>query len=70
MRIPRTALCLIALCLPIGLQAQQATALVIPRIEAAMQADGKMDEPFWQQAAVQDLPYEIGPGDNIPAHFL
>jgi hypothetical protein len=32
-----------------------------------MQADGKLDEPFWQQAAVMDLPYEISPGDNIPA---
>ena len=67
MRIMRLALGLLALTLPIGLQAQQTPALAIPHIEAEMKADGKLDEPFWQQAAILELPYEIDPGDNIPA---
>ena len=61
------ALCLLALTSPVCLQAQQSKALAIPRIEGPMKADGRLDEPFWQQAAVTELPYEVSPGDNIPA---
>lgn len=67
MKKPIIAPILLALAISPGLQAQQAPALAIPRIEGAMQADGRLDEPFWQQAAVMDLPYEISPGNNIPA---
>lgn len=61
------ALCLLALTLPMGLSAQTSNALAIPRIEGPMNADGRLDEPFWKQAATLELPYEISPGDNIPA---
>ena len=45
-------LSLLALTVPGLLAAQESPALSIPRIEGAMKADGKLDEPFWQQAAV------------------
>lgn len=70
MRLQHSVPWLFALYMPFGLQAQQtpqAPPLSVPRIEADMKADGKLDEPFWQQAAVMDLPYEVSPGDNIPA---
>lgn len=58
---------LFAITLSTGLEAVDSKAMVIPRIEAEMKPDGKLDESFWQQAAVMELPYEISPGDNIPA---
>ena len=61
------ALNLLALAVPGLLAAQNSPALTIPRIEGTMKADGKLDEPFWQQAAVTTMPYEIGPGENTPA---
>ena len=61
------ALNLLAMAIPGMLAAQDSPALTIPRIEGAMKADGKLDEPFWQQAAVSGMPYEIGPGENTPA---
>ena len=67
MRYLYSVLCLLALTLPVCLQAQQSKALAIPRIEGPMKADGKLDEPFWQQAAITELSYEVSPGDNIPA---
>jgi hypothetical protein len=65
-KIPLT-LTLLALSLSGALAAQDSPALTIPRIEGAMKADGKLDEPFWQQAAVTGMPFEIGPGENTPA---
>jgi hypothetical protein len=41
--------------------------LDIPRVEGAIEIDGRLDEPFWQQAARSELAYEINPGENIPA---
>lgn len=67
MNKPSIASILLALAVSPGLQAQQMPAMAVPRIEAPMQVDGKLDEPFWQQAAVMELPYEISPGNNIPA---
>lgn len=57
----------LALAIPSALCAQSASPLTIPHITGEMKADGKLDEPFWQQAAVTELSFEIGPGENLPA---
>ena len=42
-------------------------AQAIPRIEAKIAVDGKLDEAAWQQALLLELPFETDPGENIPA---
>lgn len=61
------ALCALALAIPSMLYAQTADPLSIPHIPGEMHVDGKLDEPFWQQAAMTELPFEVGPGENLPA---
>jgi hypothetical protein len=39
----------------------------IPRTEAPIKVDARLDEPAWQNAARIDLQYETRPGENIPA---
>ncbi len=47
---------------------QAKTPLRIPRVhEAALKADGVMDEPFWAEALVVPADIEVRPGENIPA---
>ena len=58
---------LLALAIPGALMAQEKTNLDIPRVSGEMKADGKLDEPFWQQAANTTLAFEVSPGENIPA---
>ena len=58
---------LIALALSGTVLAKEKTNLDIPRVSGEMKADGKLDEPFWQQAATTSLDYEVSPGENIPA---
>lgn len=58
---------LLASAIPGTLQAQTGQSLAIPRIEAPMKADGRLDEPFWKQAAASELPFETDPGENLPA---
>jgi hypothetical protein len=55
------------LLFPFAIHAQSVEPLKIPHIPADMVADGVLDEPFWQQAAVTELVYETNPGENIPA---
>jgi len=43
------------------------TEYSIPRTEAPIKVDAKLDEPAWQDAARIDLQYETRPGENIPA---
>ncbi len=57
----------LALCIPWLAHAQTAEALEIPRTAGEMVADGKLDEAFWQQAAMTELLYETDPGENLPA---
>ncbi len=57
----------LALAIPTALYAQVAAPLTIPHVVGEMNVDGKLDEPFWQQAAVTELPFEIGPGENLTA---
>jgi Domain of unknown function (DUF5916)/Carbohydrate family 9 binding domain-like len=58
---------LLAVAIPSVLYAQTQTPLSIPRLSGEMKADGKLDEPFWQQAASTTLAYEVSPGENLPA---
>ena len=53
---------------------QQAPATVagtsigaIPRLQGEIAIDGKLDEAAWEGALVQEIGYEISPGDNTPA---
>jgi len=39
----------------------------VPLIAEALTLDGRLDEPFWQRAAIRELGYEISPGENTPA---
>ncbi|MFS8137544.1 MAG: DUF5916 domain-containing protein [Thermomonas sp.] len=39
----------------------------IPRLQGDITIDGTLDEAAWQGALVQEIAYEIQPGDNIPA---
>lgn len=44
-----------------------AATTAVPRINGAVDIDGRLDEPAWQHAARIELAYETQPGDNIPA---
>jgi hypothetical protein len=57
----------VALLLPLFSAAQTEPALAVPRIEGVIELDGRLDEPFWQNAARTSLDYEISPGENTPA---
>jgi hypothetical protein len=39
----------------------------IPRTRDSIRLDGMLDESFWDRALIVDLPFEIDPGENIPA---
>lgn len=39
----------------------------IPKLNASIQLDGKLDEEFWSHAKKVNLGYETRPGENIPA---
>ena len=39
----------------------------IPRVDGDIVVDGVLDDAAWTSAAVIDLPFEVTPGDNIPA---
>lgn len=39
----------------------------IPKLQGTIVIDGRADEAAWQGALVQEIGYEIQPGDNIPA---
>jgi hypothetical protein len=47
--------------------AQAKRTYTIPRVNGPAVADGVLDEPFWRQALVLPIAYEIEPGDNVPA---
>ncbi|RZA21332.1 MAG: hypothetical protein EOP93_03300 [Lysobacteraceae bacterium] len=64
------------LCAPFA-HAQQATTATatsdyipggrIPQLQGEIAIDGKLDDTAWQGALVQEIAYDIQPGDNIPA---
>ncbi|MFN7184452.1 MAG: DUF5916 domain-containing protein [Thermomonas haemolytica] len=39
----------------------------IPLLHGPIVIDGKLDDPAWQGALVQEIAYDIQPGDNTPA---
>lgn len=39
----------------------------VPAVEGELRADGILDEPFWHDALVLSLDYEVSPGENVPA---
>ena len=39
----------------------------IPRVDGDIVVDGVLDDDAWATAAMIDLPFEVTPGDNIPA---
>ena len=39
----------------------------IPRLQGDIAIDGKLDDAAWQGALVQEIAYDIQPGDNTPA---
>jgi hypothetical protein len=39
----------------------------VPRASSSVHVDGLLDDAAWSRALVIDLPYEIEPGDNVPA---
>jgi len=39
----------------------------IPKLQGDIAIDGKLDDAAWQGALVQDIAYDIQPGDNTPA---
>ena len=64
------------LCAPFA-QAQQAAAPAdtatyvpggrIPQLQGEIAIDGVLDDAAWQGALVQEIAYDIQPGDNTPA---
>lgn len=71
---PASHLLLAALLgLPLAAQAQSAPPAnatldgQIPQLHGDIVIDGNADEAAWQGALVQEIGYEIQPGDNIPA---
>ena len=40
---------------------------VVPRTDRSVRVDGVLDDEAWENALVLELPYEITPGDNVPA---
>ncbi|MDO6619488.1 MULTISPECIES: carbohydrate binding family 9 domain-containing protein [unclassified Shewanella] len=41
--------------------------IAIPTLSEAVEIDGELNEPQWQQAATMQLKYETSPGENIAA---
>lgn len=41
--------------------------IAIPQVDGNIIVDGKLNEPFWKDALVWELPYEIRVGENVEA---
>jgi len=39
----------------------------IPKIEGTIKIDAVLDEAAWREAVVVEVPWEVSPGDNVPA---
>lgn len=70
---PHALVAALLLCAPFAhaQEAKSASAQVaggrIPQLPGGIVVDGKLDDAAWQGALVQELAYEISPGDNTPA---
>ena len=73
---PHALTAALLLCAPFA-QAQQAPAATdaagyvpggrIPQLQGEIAIDGKLDDAAWANALVQEIAYDIQPGDNTPA---
>jgi len=45
--------------------AETTIPLQVPRVDAPIKVDGRLDEPFWQSALTIPLDVEVTPGENI-----
>ncbi len=53
---------------PVTAQTENARApLHVPRIDAEITVDARLDEEAWSQALVLELKYETSPAENVPA---
>ena len=43
------------------------TVTEVPRVDADIVVDGKLDDAAWTRAATVDIAFETSPGDNVPA---
>jgi hypothetical protein len=43
------------------------TVTEVPRVDADIVVDGKLDDAAWTRAATVDIAFETSPGDNLPA---
>jgi len=48
-------------------RAAERPVIRIPRIDGPIRVDAVLDEPAWREAVVVGIPWEVSPGDNIPA---
>jgi hypothetical protein len=46
---------------------RQNSPMSVPRIDAKISVDGRLDEEAWTKALVLELNYETSPGENVPA---
>jgi hypothetical protein len=54
-------------CLTLSHGASAAEPYRIPRIDAEITVDAKLDEPFWKNALKIDANIEVRPAENVPA---
>ncbi|GAB3347035.1 carbohydrate binding family 9 domain-containing protein [Lysobacter tyrosinilyticus] len=70
---PLAFACLLALCAPVlanDIPAPNADYIPggrIPLLQDGIAIDGRLDEAAWEGALVQEIAYDIQPGDNTPA---
>jgi hypothetical protein len=50
-----------------GVLAAERPVIRIPRISGEISVDAVLDEPAWREAVVVEVPWEVSPGDNVPA---
>ncbi len=66
MRTTLAVLAALALSAPLGAATTSEPGLAITRAAGAIEVDGRLDEPAWQQALRVETWYETNPGDNTP----
>ena len=66
--VPVVFLILSSFLSPVAAQTENARAPQhVPRIDAKIKLDGRLDEQAWTEALVLELQYETSPAENVPA---
>jgi len=55
------------LCQSLDAPAENQPTFRVPSTSSDVIIDGVLNDPAWQEAVVIELPYEIDPGENLPA---